>query len=110
MPVAVAAWGTKEIACDNQNFGSPMSILMRRAIGNRQVERRLQVGIKTLTPIEDPMSSAVRGQYEEHSYPVWLSFSPPAGPTSFSHRTRERFPSILTNTLDLDHPRILVAG
>lgn len=47
--------------------------LFQRALVDVRTERRLRAQIPSMSPITDGVSSAVRGMYEEHPYPRWLS-------------------------------------
>src|ERR1700752_4398341 len=45
--------------------------ILEEQIENRGREREIAKQLPTLTSIEDAVSQAVRGQYEQHPYPVW---------------------------------------
>jgi 2-polyprenyl-3-methyl-5-hydroxy-6-metoxy-1,4-benzoquinol methylase len=51
---------------------SALKELLRVQIQEPEQERRLRKTIRTLTPINDGISRAVRQQYEENPYPRWV--------------------------------------
>ena len=47
--------------------------VVQEQVSNRLRERELAASIPTLTPIDGAVTSAVRAQYEENPYPLWVS-------------------------------------
>lgn len=92
-------------------WSSAMQPLIQRTLLDGLEEARIKRDIRTLGPIDDATSRAVRSQYEENPYPRWLSIRRNA-PTQYRQELRRRFaggPKIelpgVDGTLD-----ILVAG
>jgi 2-polyprenyl-3-methyl-5-hydroxy-6-metoxy-1,4-benzoquinol methylase len=76
----------------------PLDIVVQRQVIEPQEERELSETIRPLTPINDAVSQAVRGQYEENPYPRWLSFAKPRQAKNVAER------------LGVANPEILIAG
>lgn len=69
----------------------------------------LAASIPCLTPIADPVSRAVRSQYEENPYPAWRGLNRPA-PRPFPALLRSLFPDAILEPAPPEQPEILVAG
>lgn len=85
------------------------ALLHRRQLLEPLEERRLAAAIPALTAISDPVSAAVRAQYEEHPYPRWQSIWRQS-PRPIARIVEELFPQ--RGSLDFD-PRplkVLIAG
>jgi SAM-dependent methyltransferase/tetratricopeptide (TPR) repeat protein len=89
---------------------TPMRLLLDRAIANPRIERDIAASLTSLTPIKNETSTAVRAQYEANPYPKWLSTDRGATPRTLGQRLTQRFPALITTGLNLERPRILVAG
>ncbi len=80
-------------------------------IKNVKQEQSLRTQILCLSPVEDEVSQAVRDQYEENPYPLWVK-------ASLSDKPRSIKQVVQLIKLDLDvnkqkfssHPNILIAG
>lgn len=59
----------------------PFAPIVREQILNRIREGEIAARIPTLTPIDDATSEAVRNQYEESPYPLWVSVPDPGAQT-----------------------------
>ncbi len=91
--------------------GAGFERLARLHISDPAEEARLMQAIRTLTPITDPTSGAVRSQYEENPFPTWTA-ARTAGPR---RPARERIAASLASLApeNLSLPEdcsILVAG
>lgn len=90
--------------------GDRVDELFRRHLVEPAAQRDLATRIPRLTAITDPVSQAVRAQYEERPYPRWRRIGP--------RRTRRLGESVaaavgtpeLAAEIDIDRPRILIAG
>jgi len=85
-PIAVAAYVPlnavpgAELLCDRR-WPACVDTLLAQQIREPAEERRIAAGIPALTAIDDPVSLAVREQYEESPYPRWVkadAATPPA--------------------------------
>ncbi|MDP6805054.1 MAG: tetratricopeptide repeat protein [Rhodospirillales bacterium] len=86
------------------------SELIRVQIDEPRQDLRNRAEIAAFGTIEDPVSKAVRAQYEEHPYPRWTSVKDPA-PTTAAARMRALFPRLEPGGLGkLEAPSILIAG
>jgi len=56
-----------------ETWSEPVGSLIRRVLLEPIEEAEIAEGVTSLTPIEDSVSRAVAGQYEEHPYPRWLN-------------------------------------
>lgn len=99
----------REIAAESATR-DPRRVLLRRAILDREAERRIEPTISVLTAVEGETSISVRAQYETNPYPKWLSVDRESRPITLAERVAKRFPNLSTDGLDLKKPRILVAG
>jgi tetratricopeptide (TPR) repeat protein/SAM-dependent methyltransferase len=85
--------------------------LLVQQVEEPATERELAAAIPALTPIEDAVSVAVRGQYEEMPYPRWVKLPVTGHPTPLEDYLRGQFPAApirpLENSDGLD---VLVAG
>ncbi len=50
---------------------APVRMLLVQQVEEPLTERRIRAAIPKLTPITDPVSAAVRAQYEDNPYPRW---------------------------------------
>ncbi len=90
--------------------GDRVQELFRRHLAEPASQRALAKQIPRLTTITDPVSQAVRAQYEERPYPRWRQ----AG----SRRARRLGESVaaaianpeLAAEIDIDRPQVLIAG
>lgn len=73
-------------------------------------ERRIAAELKTLGAVADPVSQAVRAQYEENPYPRWLRPPPPPEPVSVGEYLHRVFPQRPRIEIGDDGVEILVAG
>ena len=88
--------------------GSPRALLLRRSLIHPREEWRLGEEVEE-AQVRDPVSQAVRSQYEDNPYPRWLSLT---------RRPRTTIPKHLAQALALPHPvraetevpRVLIAG
>jgi SAM-dependent methyltransferase len=83
-------------------------LLLRQIVEPRE-EERLRAEIESLTPVEDPVSRAVRAQYEENPYPRWRRAPGAARPYPLGARLRTLFPHLPPELLP-EAPEILIAG
>jgi len=110
IPGSLAVWEALPARNQDRDWGSAKTVLFHRELGDRQVERRLAGSIPSLAPVLGPMSEAVRAQYEENPYPVWLSMPRRGAAAPLGTWLTNCFPGIETRDIDVARPRILVAG
>lgn len=89
----------------------PVACLLARQVEGPLAEAALKAGLPRLTPVEDPVSVAVRAQYEDNPYPRWERAGLISAPIPLPAAIRTMFPHVTIP----DHPRweapdILVAG
>ncbi len=85
--------------------------LVTEQVREPQAEAALRSAMPRLTPIADPVSQAVRQQYEENPYPRWTGIAPAQPETSIHAHLRGLFPRApLRDIAEPDTPEILVAG
>jgi tetratricopeptide (TPR) repeat protein/SAM-dependent methyltransferase len=90
------------------SWTSAFAPIVREHLFNRRRQKELAAHIQALTPIKDKVSSAVRKQYEDNPYPVWVSVHRPE-PRSVEEFAR----SLRRSSKPPSFPRpvpILVAG
>ena len=86
------------------------SELIRVQIDEPRQDLRNRAGIATFGTIEDPVSKAVRAQYEEHPYPRWTSVKDPA-PMTVAARMSALIPRLGGGEIrELNTSNILIAG
>jgi len=82
--------------------------LFTRQIAEPAEEEEIKKSIQSFGVSADPVSQAVREQYEESPYPRWIEAELPK-PRTFEGAMRERFPYL--TTVEAGSPvRILIAG
>jgi tetratricopeptide (TPR) repeat protein/SAM-dependent methyltransferase len=84
--------------------------LWRTQVEAVREERALRESIPSLTPIRDPVSVAVRTQYEENPYPRWRAAPVLAGALPLAQKLRALFPWVEPGIAVPEAPRVLVAG
>ncbi len=67
--------GAAELARRARRSGKELEEVLRRQIDEPAQEAELARAMQSPTPIEDPVSAAVRRQYEENPYPRWRSIT-----------------------------------
>ena len=81
--------------------------VIQRQIAEPIEEDQLKGEIRSFGSITDPISRAVRQQYEDFPYPRWFNFT--MGRTiTFSEWIARKFPFL--RSPELSHPEILIAG
>jgi tetratricopeptide (TPR) repeat protein/SAM-dependent methyltransferase len=73
-------------------------------------ERALLQNLRTLTPIREGVSAAVRAQYEANPYPRWRVAPSLAGALPLPQKLRALFPWLDADAVWPEAPRVLVAG
>ena len=93
------------------SWPEPVAMLLDRQVREPAEERRLAASIPALTAIDDSVSRAVRAQYEESPYPVWVAAPQPQKYSTIDTDLMVKFPDApireKTNTARTD---ILIAG
>lgn len=110
IPGTQAAWENLNGRSRDSRRDSAKTVLFHREMEDRRIEQHLAARIPTLTPVRDRLSAAVRDQYEENPYPVWQSMPRRAAPVPLGPWLTNRFPGTIHDGLDVEHPKILVAG
>ena len=107
VPAARALWARVSTGNARETL---MRLVLERAIDHLAVEREIAGGLNPLTAIDNETSMAVRAQYEQNPYPKWLSIDREDQPRTLGERLGTRYPTLSPAGLDLEAPRILVAG
>jgi len=98
--------------CDSRpgNAGSGLDRLLERQVLEPRAEAGIAVRLKRAGRIENPVSLAVKAQYEENPYPRWLTLceSPPAPYVEQIAACIAPHSPALEATAE--HPRVLIAG
>jgi len=89
---------------------SPLASLAQRQIVEPLEERELAAGIASLGEAADPVSAAVRAQYEENPYPRWLRTQSIFDAAPLGAVVREIFPAADLARVNDSPASILVAG
>ena len=83
--------------------------LVRLQILEPEAEAKLEIGIKTLSPVNDGVSRQVKIQYEQNPFPRWSTLSRPA-PGSVGDTLRFLFPHAQVPEKKFEPCSILIAG
>ncbi len=103
---AIRGWCREHAAAG----GAGLRSLIRAQVEEPATEAALAAGLKRLGEVRDPVSLAVKAQYEENPYPRWLGLARPA-PAPYTGRIlREIAPHAPALEPETDAPRILIAG
>jgi SAM-dependent methyltransferase len=89
---------------------TPIASLAQRQIAEPLEERELAAGVASLGEAPDPVSAAVRAQYEENPYPRWLRTQTNFDAAPLAMVVRELFPAAELAGANEAATRILVAG
>ena len=85
--------------------------VIKRQIREPAEERSLRRQVRSLTPIRDAVSAAVRAQYEESPYPVWVKTSAGAKPQTIGQVLQGSPTQLdLGDYVSPESPEILIAG
>jgi SAM-dependent methyltransferase len=94
-----------------RSWPKPVALLLDRQILEPIEERRLAATIPAFTAIEDSVSRAVRNQYEENPYPVWVGVPQPQKLSTLEAELVAKFPHApIRARKDNSHTDILIAG
>lgn len=89
----------------------PLEEVMREQIREPLQEQALREGLARLTPITDPVSAAVRDQYQQNPYPRWVKVQLQDAPVPFNTELRYTLPfARFVPLADDTAPEILLAG
>jgi tetratricopeptide (TPR) repeat protein/SAM-dependent methyltransferase len=93
-------------------FGHPaLDRLLTRLVAEPLAEEAMKAALPRLTPVADPVSCAVRRQYEENPHPRWTVAGLLNRPVPVPAAIRAMFPHVvLPADPRWDAPEILVAG
>ncbi|HZP75784.1 MAG TPA: methyltransferase domain-containing protein [Pseudolabrys sp.] len=96
----------------SRHWPAPTVELLRQQIREPLEERELRASIPRLTEIDDPISIAVRQQYEDNPYPRWVrTAAPPTSKLSINEYVRSLCPSAAFNPIEANRTlEVLVAG
>jgi SAM-dependent methyltransferase len=101
--------GAAEAARRTRRVTADLDEVLRRQIDEPAEERKLADAAQSMTAVEDPVSAAVRRQYEENPYPRWRSITRrPARP--LAEVVADLFPALDPASVPPPRHRILVAG
>jgi SAM-dependent methyltransferase len=90
---------------------APVDEVLSQQIRAPRQEQALAASIVRLTPVTDPVSCAVRDQYELNPYPRWVRMPMQAEPLPFNAELRRLLPCASFAPLPDDRaPQVLVAG
>lgn len=89
--------------------GRPLAELVLRQVVEPRAERDLRGRLPSFGEINDPVSKAVRAQYEEHPYPRWITMPVRERETLAAELVR-KFPHLDGARAWADPARVLVAG
>lgn len=94
-----------------RNWPAPVVALIEQQVRQPLMEQRDRAAISVLTAIDDPVSQAVRQQYEDHPYPRWIKPTPVGKPAPLREHLRAQFRYAPLRSLeDGARTEILVAG
>ena len=94
-----------------RRWSTPVAQLVARHLRDGEEERQLQTTVPKLTTIEDPVSLAVKQQYEESPYPRWMKAAPVGKSSTIDAYLRSKFPLIeFPSVGEKSGAEILVAG
>lgn len=94
-----------------RRWSGPVAQLLSEQLREAEREQQLRASVPRLTPIDEAVSLAVKGQYEENPYPRWVKASAVDHPTSVAAYLRGEFPTVdLRNLPAMETAEILIAG
>lgn len=88
----------------------PVQGLMTRLLHERAEVERLGREVPSLTDVRDPVSLAVRNQYEAHPYPRWRTVRVEPALAPYVARFEARAPRLTERRRETGRTRMLVAG
>jgi len=109
-PLSTLARSFKLLEVEADRWSQPIRLLIQRGLQEPQEEQAIKSEIKAITTIENPVSRAVRSQYEENPFPRWIDITQlPPKPISTAIKTL--FPHFEVPAELLESPlQILIAG
>ena len=107
LPAARELWRRQSSSSDGR---TAMHLALERAIAHPEIETDIAESLSALTNIDNQTSRSVRAQYEANPYPKWLSIDRPHEPLTLAAKLEGRFPVAASTSMDLERPRVLVAG
>lgn len=94
-----------------RSWPKPVVMLLERQVHEPLEERHLAASIPALTTIDDSVSCAVRAQYEESPYPVWVGVPQSQKTSTIDTDLAVRFPHApIRERTSTDCTDILIAG
>jgi 2-polyprenyl-3-methyl-5-hydroxy-6-metoxy-1,4-benzoquinol methylase/tetratricopeptide (TPR) repeat protein len=94
-----------------RDWPEEIGTLLRMQVVEPLAEQALKSGIPVLTVIDDRVSMAVRGQYEQNPYPRWVRLCLEPRPMSLNKRMAREMPELdLRGQVCPEHPDVLIAG
>ncbi len=75
-----------------RDWPDPVRALLAQQVGEPMQEAQIRIALPRLTDIKDPVSQAVRAQYEENPYPRWSRIAATGKPQPVAAYLRDRFP------------------
>jgi tetratricopeptide (TPR) repeat protein/2-polyprenyl-3-methyl-5-hydroxy-6-metoxy-1,4-benzoquinol methylase len=75
-----------------RSWPDPLRAVLQQQVIEPKEEQRLRQSIPRMTEIDDPVSEAVRQQYEENPYPRWIRAAPAPAAKPIDRRLRQMFP------------------
>jgi SAM-dependent methyltransferase len=113
---AVAAYVPLHTVCGaetllDMTWPNSLASLLQQQVRWPLEERKLAVGIPALTEIDDNVSRAVRAQYEENPYPMWVAASHTMKRSSIDAYLAAQFPLVrVRQRANGGRADVLVAG
>jgi tetratricopeptide (TPR) repeat protein/SAM-dependent methyltransferase len=90
---------------------TPVAALLTQQVAEPATEQTLRAELPRLTAVEDPVSIAVKQQYEENPYPRWISAGPLGPAVPIDAYFAAKFPAAAGyRPLGPEAPSILIAG
>jgi SAM-dependent methyltransferase/tetratricopeptide (TPR) repeat protein len=103
---AIREWGMRHAGGGSEGLRA----VLRTQIAEPAAEAALAAKVRRLGTIRDPVSRAVKAQYEENPYPRWFGLARPAAMPCTRRILREIAPYAPALEPEIDAPRILIAG
>jgi 2-polyprenyl-3-methyl-5-hydroxy-6-metoxy-1,4-benzoquinol methylase len=108
IPLASLPWAN---SLARRRWSGPVAQLLSEQLQEAEQERQLRDSMPRLTAIDEKVSLAVKGQYEENPYPRWVKASPVGHQATIAAHLRGEFPNLDLRDLPAkETAEILIAG